>query len=155
NVEELEESWLGYLREGKRLPDAQIAQNTRPPQATPTSGSVVRLTAPPVSPFDATPVARGAMPTEQARPGVGTAPPGSVPQGSVPFPFPAPPPGFQTPQFQTPTPPGGWQPVQPMMQPIVQPVPRESSSITVVPVPLASESQSPIMLGAPVYDGPQ
>jgi len=66
NVEDLEESWLKFLRDSKGMTLVQLAQNKEKGQATATttssSGTVVRLTAPPLDPLVPVPVVRGAMP---------------------------------------------------------------------------------------------
>src|SRR5262249_17633994 len=97
NVEEMEEAWLAYLRDGRRIPDAQLARNTR--GGVPESGMLVRLTAPPVPPLDPLPVARGLMPTQDQvgqRFGQASAVPGYLPP--------------------TQNVPGTWQPLQPAGQ---------------------------------------
>lgn len=69
NVEELEESWLKYLRDSKRQPGAnpiQVASNQQDGSRAPTLPStrpIVRLTVPPAQPLDPSPVFRGASPT--------------------------------------------------------------------------------------------
>jgi hypothetical protein len=68
-VEDLEESWLAYLRSTKRTPTI-LAQNTTPrPAAEPVNRVIVRQTVPPVLPGPS-PVYRGQAPyeTEATRP---------------------------------------------------------------------------------------
>jgi hypothetical protein len=65
NIEEMEEAWLAYLRDGRRIPDVQLARNQRSPQTATPAGTIVRLTLPPVPPLDPAPLARGAMPTPE------------------------------------------------------------------------------------------
>jgi hypothetical protein len=59
SVEELEQAWLTHMRNTKRQPAAQLAQNTnpngRPAEAEPTSRVLVRQTVPPAQPFEDTP----------------------------------------------------------------------------------------------------
>jgi hypothetical protein len=84
SVEELEGAWLQYLRDSRSQPGQpgmQLAHNPRmnpttPPPARPTANTtppsrqpnqvasrpIIRLTAPPMEPFDPAPVVRGAMP---------------------------------------------------------------------------------------------
>jgi hypothetical protein len=104
SVEELEETWLGHLRETKGQPHMQLAKNrvTNPPNRAPT---VVRLTAPPAQPHDPSPIVRGAAPSpEQSGQRFGDRP--AAPTGQTFNPSQPLPPG------------GGWQPVLPQ-----QPVP--------------------------------
>lgn len=62
-VEELEETWLQYLRDTRRTPETQLAQNgTNAPTGLP-NRTLVRLTAPPVQPLEPAPVVRGMAPT--------------------------------------------------------------------------------------------
>lgn len=69
SVEELEQAWLQYLRDGRRpqnrQPGVTIASNqgARQPGATATNRTRVHLTVPPVQPLAPPPVARAAMPT--------------------------------------------------------------------------------------------
>jgi hypothetical protein len=58
SVEELEQAWLKYLRDTKKQPQDQIVAQTP-------NGKVVRMTVPPVQPFDPQPVFRGAMPSQE------------------------------------------------------------------------------------------
>jgi hypothetical protein len=55
SVEELEQAWLAELRRTKGRPDAVLAKNKAPVDATPTGRVVVRLTAPPAQPLDESP----------------------------------------------------------------------------------------------------
>lgn len=60
NVEELEETWLQYLRDTKGQSHL-LARIDRPRGQTP--GTMVRMTAPPIQPLDPEPVIRGQAPT--------------------------------------------------------------------------------------------
>jgi hypothetical protein len=85
-VEELEESWLKHLRdtrEGAPRPTAQVASATHTrPTAAPTGRPIVRLTAPPVQPLEASAVIRGASPSpEQVGQRFGT--PSAVPAAAA------------------------------------------------------------------------
>jgi hypothetical protein len=51
-VEELEESWLQYLRETKGRPHVQVAINPDKSPGTATGRNIVRMTVPPVQPLD-------------------------------------------------------------------------------------------------------
>lgn len=73
SVEELEAAWLQHLRDTKRQPGTQLAQNTQPvvppntqqniqPNRIP-AGTMVRMTVPPIQPLDPPPVVRGQAPT--------------------------------------------------------------------------------------------
>jgi hypothetical protein len=64
-VEELEEAWLKHLRDTRGQP-YMLARGQVGGQApaSPTSGTVVRLTAPPVQPLAASPVVRGQAPED-------------------------------------------------------------------------------------------
>jgi hypothetical protein len=72
-VEQLEDAWLKHLRDTKGITIAQLTKNKEQGKLTanPTkdnSGTLVRLTAPPVQPLQPVPVVRGAMPGS-AQPG--------------------------------------------------------------------------------------
>ncbi|HYV37169.1 MAG TPA: hypothetical protein VE988_15795 [Gemmataceae bacterium] len=67
SVEKLEEAWLKHLRDTKGITIAQLAKNKEQGQLASNagkdnSGTLVRLTAPPVQPLQPVPVVRGAMP---------------------------------------------------------------------------------------------
>jgi hypothetical protein len=61
-VEDLEAAWLKHLRDTKVQPDTLLAQNQGKTPGVAPGRNVVRLTAPPVQPLEASPVVRGAMP---------------------------------------------------------------------------------------------
>src|SRR5262249_24400006 len=71
SVEELEEAWRTYMRNTKRQPAAQLAQNNNPngrqAGGEPTSRVLVRQTVPPAQPFEETPrpTYRGKAPGEE------------------------------------------------------------------------------------------
>jgi hypothetical protein len=71
SVDDLEKAWLTHMRNTKRQPPAQLAQNPnpsgRPTEADPTSRVLVRQTVPPAQPFEDTPrpVYRGKAPGEE------------------------------------------------------------------------------------------
>lgn len=105
NVEDAEQAWLSHLRETKRPPD-QLVKNTRTPDGNPSQQVIVRQTAPPVQPLDASggPIYRGANPggLDERR----TAHPAGRPMYLPDYPAsaaPAPDNGF--------APPTGWAPV--------------------------------------------
>src|SRR5262245_13338265 len=66
SVEELEESWLKFLRETKGQTPTQLAKlkekGSQPAIQTAAGGNMVRLTAPPTDPLQPAPVIRSAMP---------------------------------------------------------------------------------------------
>jgi hypothetical protein len=68
SVEQLEQAWLDHLRQQRRQPPAQLAQNTQPRGPENDSRVVVRQTVPPAQPFDnrpTQPIVRGARPDEE------------------------------------------------------------------------------------------
>ncbi len=90
SVEKLEEAWLKHLRDTKDQPGGTLlAQNQDKTPGTPTARKVVRMTAPPVQPFEPTAVVRGAMPnTDQVGQRFNSQPamPGSTWQPVYPLP---------------------------------------------------------------------
>jgi hypothetical protein len=70
NVDELEGAWLKHLRDTKGTSIAQLTKQKEMGQsvasaATGNSGTLVRMTAPPVEPLQPVPVVRGAMPVSE------------------------------------------------------------------------------------------
>jgi hypothetical protein len=61
SVDELEAAWLQHLRDTKRQPGTQLAQNTQPTRNA--GANTVRLTVPPAQPLDPPPVVRGQAPS--------------------------------------------------------------------------------------------
>ncbi len=125
-VEELEGAWLQRLRDTRRQPGGmQVAGNNR----SSTSGTLVRLTAPPVQPLDPDPIVRGQAPTPDQlgrRFGDGQAVPAIQPY------LPYNPPINQ-----------GWQPVPPL--------PAAQAS----PVQPTAHVPAPVRLGTPQFDAAQ
>jgi hypothetical protein len=112
NIEELEQAWLTFLRDGRKQPAGTLVASAN------NKGSVrVHLTAPPVQPFEATPVARGAMPaSEQVGQKFGATPaslPALTPTSIVPNWQPAV--TLQAPDTT---------PAQPMIPPVAVPMPQ-------------------------------
>ncbi len=106
-VEELEEAWLQYLRDTRRTPELQLAQNRGPTPATPAGRTMVRLTAPPVQPLEPPPLVRGVAPTSDQ-------------QGQRFGDSPLPRPGYLPNHPRSPARPalGGWQPAGPPPVPV-------------------------------------
>jgi hypothetical protein len=99
SVEALEEAWLSHLRETKYNPDALLAKDQGRTPAAPTARNIVRLTAPPVQPFAATGVVRGAMPnTDQVGQRFSTPTPNFGPTWQPVYPVPASPVNVAAPQ---------------------------------------------------------
>jgi hypothetical protein len=127
SVEQLEEGWLAHLRNTKHQPDAAlVARGNTPVPTDPASRVVVRLTAPPVQPFDdsARPIVRAQAPEPDANGGWADAPrqqpgtrPGYLPEYNHTAPLPprysqdgwqAPGVHLQPPQFSQPPAQQGW-----------------------------------------------
>jgi hypothetical protein len=82
-VEELEETWLAYMRSTRRQPPTILAQNTTPrPAADPVNRVVVRQTVPPSLP-DPAPIYRGQAPSEAEATQLATRP-GYLPEVGTP-----------------------------------------------------------------------
>jgi len=127
SVDQLEEAWLTHLRNTKNQPPAMLAQGNVPTPNDAAKRVVVRLTAPPVQPFEETsrPIIRAQAPETDANGGWTDTPrqpianrPGYLPEYNSAHPQPpprysqdawqAPPVRLQAPQFNTPTAQQGW-----------------------------------------------
>lgn len=121
-VEELEEAWLKYLRDGRVTGGVDVAKDGgKISPGAMASRNVVRLTVPPQIPADPNPIVRGAMPG-----------PGETGKFGSPS-TPPPPPPYYSPMNP------GWTPVYP--PPTVIPVPADRSA----PGPA-------VRLGTPVFN---
>ncbi len=56
SVDQLQQAWIDYLKQGKRQPPAQLASNDTSASVEPAKRIIVRLTAPPVQPMSETPM---------------------------------------------------------------------------------------------------
>jgi hypothetical protein len=62
SVEEMEQAWLQFLRDGRKQPGGAMVASANP---APKGNVRVHLTVPPVQPLEITPVARAAMPSSE------------------------------------------------------------------------------------------
>jgi hypothetical protein len=99
NVDDLEQAWLQFLREGGKTPAGGVVASANNPAGGPASKTQVRvhLTVPPSQPLEAQPVARAAMPAQDQvgqtfgqapgwQPSVTLQAPVTVPPGAPPHP---------------------------------------------------------------------